>query len=104
MLLKRLITAIVVLPGIIFLILQQNTLLISILVSIVSAIALYEYLEIITLICSGVISKKLKIVSYIVGTGMIIGVWYGSVSGILVCLGINMFFLGLISVKYYQIL
>ncbi|MCK5312004.1 MAG: phosphatidate cytidylyltransferase [Desulfobacteraceae bacterium] len=96
MLLKRLITAIVVLPGIIFLILQQNTLLISILVSIVSAIALYEYLEIITLICSGVISKKLKITSYLVGIGMIIGAWYGSMSGVLVCLGINIFFIGFI--------
>jgi phosphatidate cytidylyltransferase len=96
MLIKRVITAIVVLPGIIFLILQQNTLAFSIAVAIVSVLALYEYLEIVTLICSGVISKKLKTISYIVGIGMILGVWYGSMSGILVCLGISTFFLGFI--------
>jgi phosphatidate cytidylyltransferase len=96
MLLKRLITAIVILPGIIFLILQKDTLGFSIAVAVVSVLALYEYLEIVTLICSGVISKKLKIISYLVGIGMIMGVWYGSMSGVLVCLGINIFFLGFI--------
>lgn len=96
MLLKRLITAIVVLPGIIFLILQKDKLGFSITVAVVAVLALYEYLEIITLICSGVISKKIKTVSYLIGTGMIMGVWYGSMSGVLVCLGINIFFLGFI--------
>jgi phosphatidate cytidylyltransferase len=96
MLLKRLITAIVILPGIIFLILQQSTFALSIVVAFVAVVALFEYLEIITLVCSGIISKKLKTISYIVGIGMIMGVWYGSMSGVLVCLGINIFFLGFV--------
>ncbi len=96
MLIKRLITAIVVLPGIIFLILQKSTLGLSIAVAIVSVLTLYEYLEIISLTCSGVISKKLKTISYFVGIGMIIGVWYGSMSGVLVCLGFNILFLGFV--------
>lgn len=96
MLLKRLITAAVVLPFIIFLILQKNTLVISIVVSIASVIALYEYLEIITLTCSGVISKKLKAISYLVAISMVMGVWYGAMSGVLVCLGLDIFLLGFV--------
>jgi phosphatidate cytidylyltransferase len=96
MLLKRIITAVVVLPGIIFLILKNNTLGFSIAIAVVSVIALYEYLEIIALTCSGIISKKLKGTSYLVGIAMAIGVWYGSMSGILISLGLNIFLLGFV--------
>ncbi|MCK5542639.1 MAG: phosphatidate cytidylyltransferase [Desulfobacterales bacterium] len=96
MLLKRLITAIVVLPGVLFLILQRDRLGFSIAIAVVSVIALYEYLEIITLICSGVISRKIKALSYLVCIGIIVGVLFESMPGILACLGFNVLFLGFI--------
>jgi phosphatidate cytidylyltransferase len=96
MLLKRIITAIVVLPGILFLILQKDKLGFSIAIAVVSIIALYEYLEIAALICSGVISRKIKILSYFVCAGIIVGVLFESMPGILACLGFNLLFLGFI--------
>ncbi len=96
MLLKRVITAVVVLPGIIFLILQKNSLSFSAVIALVSIIALYEYLEIAALICSGVISKKIKMLSYLMCVSIITGVWYQSMDGILICIGLNILFLGFI--------
>ena len=92
MLIKRVITAIVVLPGIIFLIFQKDKLGFSIAVAVAALIALYEYLEIVTLICSGVISKKIKALSYLTCIGIVIGAYFQSMSGIIVFLGFNILF------------
>lgn len=96
MLIKRVITAIVVLPGIIFLIFQKDKLGFSIAVAVVALIALYEYLEIVTLICSGVISKKIKALSYLTCIGIVIGACFQSMPGIIAFLGFNILFIGFI--------
>ncbi len=96
MLIKRVITAIVVLPGIIFLILQRDKLGFSIAIAVVSILTFYEYLEIVTLICSGVISRKVKALSYLVCAGIVAGVLFTSMAGILALIGFNTLFLGFI--------
>ncbi len=76
--LKRWLTAIVLVPFVLWVLIRGNTLLVAALVSVVAIFAVREYLRIIISSDSGPASQSIKVISYAVSMILIMGACLGS--------------------------
>jgi len=87
---KRWITALVLVPIVLWVLIKGSTLLLAVLVSVAAVFAIREYLNIIFGNDEGPISETIKIISYTVSMALIIGACLGSWEILFLILAVNL--------------
>lgn len=87
---KRWITALVLIPIVLWILIKGSTLLLAVLVSVAAIFAIREYLNIIFGNDEGPISETIKIISYTVSMALIIGACLGSWEILFLILALNL--------------
>lgn len=92
---KRWITAIVLIPLILWILFKGSPLLLAALVSVVSVFAIQEYLKIIFGTDNGPISRTIRAISHGISVALILGAMYGSWPGLVLILALNLVLLAI---------
>ncbi len=93
---QRWITALILVPFILFIVVKGGRSLLAIFVALVSVAALHEYFTITAAICRGVISGKIRWLSYAVCAGIMFCAYVDSLPAVLTLVGANFLFVGFI--------
>lgn len=102
MLLKRWITAIILFPVLLVVLVKSGHLTFSILISVVSLLSAREYLKIVRPVCEGIADKKIQVLFYLTCAAMPVLAGVGSQAALFPVITVNLILVGCIALSDYS--